>query len=100
MELAKTFEPHEVERRWYSLWESRGYFAQSANSEKPPYCIQLPPPNVTGTLHMGHAFQQTLMDALMRYHRSPGFNAHWLVSPAPPPPPPQTASNPTLAPHA
>jgi valyl-tRNA synthetase len=79
MELAKTFEPHEVERRWYSLWESRGYFAQSANSEKPPYCIQLPPPNVTGTLHMGHAFQQTLMDALMRYHRMRGFNANWVV---------------------
>ena len=79
MELAKTFEPHEVERRWYSLWESRGYFAHSANSEKPPYCIQLPPPNVTGTLHMGHAFQQTLMDALMRYHRMRGFNANWVV---------------------
>jgi valyl-tRNA synthetase len=79
MELAKTFEPHEVERRWYSLWESRGYFAHSADSEKPPYCIQLPPPNVTGTLHMGHAFQQTLMDALMRYHRMRGFNANWVV---------------------
>ena len=79
MELAKSFDPHEVERRWYSLWESRGYFAHSANSEKPPYCIQLPPPNVTGTLHMGHAFQQTLMDALIRYHRMRGFNANWVV---------------------
>ena len=79
MELAKSFEPHEVERRWYSLWESRGYFAHSAGSEKPPYCIQLPPPNVTGTLHMGHAFQQTLMDALIRYHRMRGFNSNWVV---------------------
>ncbi len=79
MELAKSFDPHEVERRWYSLWESRGYFAHSANSEKSPYCIQLPPPNVTGTLHMGHAFQQTLMDALIRYHRMRGFNANWVV---------------------
>jgi valyl-tRNA synthetase len=79
MELAKSFDPHEVERRWYSLWESRGYFAHSATSEKPPYCIQLPPPNVTGTLHMGHAFQQTLMDALIRYHRMRGFNANWVV---------------------
>jgi valyl-tRNA synthetase len=79
MELAKSFDPHEVERRWYSLWESRGYFAHSENSEKPPYCIQLPPPNVTGTLHMGHAFQQTLMDALIRYHRMRGFNANWVV---------------------
>jgi len=79
MELDKSFDPHEVERRWYSLWESRGYFAHSANSEKPPYCIQLPPPNVTGTLHMGHAFQQTLMDALIRYHRMRGFNTNWVV---------------------
>jgi valyl-tRNA synthetase len=79
MELAKSFDPHEVERRWYSLWESRGYFAHSANSEKPPYCIQLPPPNVTGTLHMGHAFQQTLMDALIRYHRMRGFNTNWVI---------------------
>src|SRR5438552_9970472 len=79
MELDKSFDPHEVERRWYSLWESRGYFAHSADSEKPPYCIQLPPPNVTGTLHMGHAFQQTLMDALIRYRRMRGFNANWVV---------------------
>ncbi len=79
MELDKSFDPHEVERRWYSLWESRGYFAHSASSEEPPYCIQLPPPNVTGTLHMGHAFQQTLMDALIRYHRMRGFNTNWVI---------------------
>jgi valyl-tRNA synthetase len=79
VELAKSFDPHEVESRWYSLWESRGYFRHSSDSQKPPYCIQLPPPNVTGTLHMGHAFQQTLMDALIRYHRMRGFNANWVV---------------------
>jgi len=79
MELAKSFDPHEVEKRWYPIWESAGYFAHSAGSEKPPYCIQLPPPNVTGTLHMGHAFQQTLMDALIRYHRMRGFDANWVV---------------------
>jgi valyl-tRNA synthetase len=79
VELAKSFDPHEVESRWYSLWESRGYFRHSSGSQKPPYCIQLPPPNVTGTLHMGHAFQQTLMDALIRYHRMRGFNANWVV---------------------
>ena len=79
MELAKSFDPHEVESRWYSLWESRGYFQHSPDSQKPPYCIQLPPPNVTGTLHMGHAFQQTLMDTLIRYHRMRGFNANWVV---------------------
>jgi len=79
VELAKTFDSHEVESRWYSLWESRGYFQNSSDPQKPPYCIQLPPPNVTGTLHMGHAFQQTLMDALIRYHRMRAFNANWVV---------------------
>jgi valyl-tRNA synthetase len=79
MELAKTFEPHEVERRWYALWEARGYFAHSQDASKPAYAIQLPPPNVTGTLHMGHAFQQTLMDALIRYHRMRGFDTNWIV---------------------
>jgi len=79
VELAKSFDPHEVESRWYSFWESRGYFRHSPDSQKPPYCIQLPPPNVTGTLHMGHAFQQTLMDTLIRYHRMRGFNANWVV---------------------
>ncbi len=79
MELAKSFDPHEVERRWYSLWESRGYFAHAGDGSARPYCIQLPPPNITGTLHMGHAFQQTLMDALIRYHRMRGFNTNWVV---------------------
>ena len=79
MELEKSFDPHEVERRWYPVWESRGYFAHSESPGKQPYCIQLPPPNVTGTLHMGHAFQQTLMDALIRYHRMRGFSTNWVV---------------------
>ncbi|MCW5621841.1 MAG: valine--tRNA ligase [Burkholderiales bacterium] len=79
MELAKSFEPQEIERRWYPIWESRGYFAANPESSAPAYCIQLPPPNVTGTLHMGHAFQQTLMDALIRYHRMRGFNTNWVV---------------------
>ena len=79
MELAKSFEPHAVEAHWYAKWEQRGYFAHSADHTKPAYCIQLPPPNVTGTLHMGHAFQQTLMDTLVRYHRMRGFNTNWVV---------------------
>ena len=79
MELAKSFEPHVIESYWYPLWESRGYFQHSDDPVKPAYCIQLPPPNVTGTLHMGHAFQQTLMDALIRYHRMRGFNTNWVV---------------------
>jgi valyl-tRNA synthetase len=79
MELAKSFEPREIENRWYPLWESGGYFSASVDRGSPAYCIQLPPPNVTGTLHMGHAFQQTLMDALIRYHRMRGLNTNWIV---------------------
>jgi valyl-tRNA synthetase len=79
MELAKSFEPHAIEAKWYPLWEARGYFKPSYAPGAPAYCIQLPPPNVTGTLHMGHAFQQTLMDVLIRYHRMRGFNTLWQV---------------------
>ena len=79
MSLDKSFEPHSIERRWYAEWEAKGYFAASDGPGKPAYSLQLPPPNVTGTLHMGHAFQQTLMDALIRYHRMRGFNTNWVV---------------------
>ena len=77
MELAKTFEPHAIEDKWYPIWESRGYFKPSWAPGAPPFCIQLPPPNVTGTLHMGHAFQQTIMDVLVRWHRMRGDNTLW-----------------------
>jgi valyl-tRNA synthetase len=76
--LDKNFNPAAIEQAWYRRWESSGYFAHR-NHAQPAYCIQLPPPNVTGTLHMGHAFQQTLMDALIRYHRMRGFNTNWVV---------------------
>ena len=79
MELAKSFEPKDIEQRWYPTWESRGYFEVRGEDKNPAYCIQLPPPNVTGTLHMGHAFQQTLMDALIRYHRMRGFATNWVI---------------------
>jgi valyl-tRNA synthetase len=77
MELAKAFEPHGIESHWYPLWESRGYFKAGFDAAKPSFSIQLPPPNVTGTLHMGHAYQQTLMDILTRYHRMKGYNTLW-----------------------
>ncbi|HZM35810.1 MAG TPA: valine--tRNA ligase [Burkholderiales bacterium] len=76
--LDKSFEPAAVEERWYRRWESAAWFSHR-DHQTPSYCIQLPPPNVTGTLHMGHAFQQTLMDALIRYHRMRGFNTNWVV---------------------
>ena len=78
MELAKSFDPRAVESRWYAEWERRGYFAAGLAPGKPAFCIQLPPPNVTGVLHMGHAFNQTIMDALTRHHRMRGFNTLWL----------------------
>ena len=79
MELAKSFEPHAVEAKWYPLWESRGWFKPSMKPGAPAFCIQLPPPNVTGTLHMGHAFQQTLMDVMVRWHRMRGDDTLWQV---------------------
>ena len=78
MELAKSFEPKDIESRWYPQWEQSGYFKAGLDaSKKENFCIQLPPPNVTGTLHMGHGFNQTLMDALTRYHRMRGDNTLW-----------------------
>ncbi|WP_374326616.1 valine--tRNA ligase [Azonexus sp.] len=78
MELAKAFEPADIERRWYPEWESRNYFAAGVDGSKSDnFCIQLPPPNVTGTLHMGHGFNQTIMDALTRYYRMRGHNTLW-----------------------
>ncbi|ANQ86075.1 valyl-tRNA synthetase [Azoarcus olearius] len=78
MELAKSFEPAAIEARRYPEWESRGYFDAGLDTSNPnAFCILLPPPNVTGTLHMGHGFNQTIMDALTRYHRMRGDNTLW-----------------------
>ena len=77
-ELAKSFEPAAIESRWGPAWEASGAFAPTLDAARPSFCIQLPPPNVTGTLHMGHAFNQTIMDALTRYHRMRGFNTLWV----------------------
>ena len=78
MELAKSFEPSEIEKHWREIWEKCGYFRASLDENKPSFAIQLPPPNVTGTLHMGHAFNQTIMDGLVRYHRMRGYNTAWI----------------------
>ncbi len=77
-ELAKSFEPAAIESRWAPRWEASDIYAPTLDAGKPSFCIQLPPPNVTGTLHMGHAFNQTVMDALTRYHRMRGFNTLWV----------------------
>ena len=75
--MDKNFSPADIEGRWYEHWETNGYFAPS--DEGPPFCIPIPPPNVTGTLHMGHGFQQAIMDALVRYQRMRGHNTLWQV---------------------
>ncbi len=73
--IEKTYDPQSIEKRWYQTWENKGYFAPSGNGE--PYSIMLPPPNVTGSLHMGHGFGFTLMDVLIRYERMSGKNTLW-----------------------
>ena len=77
-ELAKSFEPAAIEARWTAAWQAPGVHAPTLDAARPSFCIQLPPPNVTGTLHMGHAFNQTIMDALTRWHRMRGFNTLWV----------------------
>ena len=77
-ELSKSFNPNEIEEKWYKYWESKGYYAMGSDLKKTrSFSILLPPPNVTGTLHMGHGFNQTLMDTLSRYHRMSGANTLW-----------------------
>ncbi len=73
--MDKTFEPRDIEQYWYQQWESQGYFKPSGEGDS--YCIMIPPPNVTGTLHMGHAFQDTIMDGLIRFQRMRGRNTLW-----------------------
>ena len=77
-ELAKSFDPAAIEAHWGPLWEASGVYEPTLDASKPSFSIQLPPPNVTGTLHMGHAFQHTIMDALVRYHRMKGENTLWV----------------------
>ena len=77
-EIADRYDPTRVEPHWYGVWEERGYFHAEVDSPKKPYCIVIPPPNVTGTLHIGHAFTFTLQDILIRYKRMDGYNALWM----------------------
>ncbi len=79
--MDKTYDPSNIEQRWYQTWEERGYFAPDmspdANQDDSSYCIMIPPPNVTGSLHMGHGFNNTVMDTLVRYHRMKGAKTLW-----------------------
>ena len=77
--MKKNYEPKGIEKKIYDNWESSGFFTAIPDEKKEPFCIMIPPPNVTGTLHMGHGFQNTLMDALIRYKRMSGFDVLWQV---------------------
>ena len=76
--IDKVYDPKQVERKWYSFWMEKGYFTAQAVSKKPPFSMVIPPPNVTGVLHMGHALNNTLQDIMTRYKRMAGFNALWV----------------------
>lgn len=73
--IATTYDPTEIEKKWYKTWEEQGYFKPSGHGES--FCIMIPPPNVTGSLHMGHGFNNAIMDALTRYNRMMGKNTLW-----------------------
>lgn len=75
--MIEQYDPTAIEQKWYQFWESEGFFKPNTDDNAEPYCIMIPPPNVTGTLHMGHAFQDTIMDALIRYHRMLGKKTLW-----------------------
>ena len=76
--LSKVYDPKQVESHWYQVWEDNKYFAATMDPEKPAFSIVMPPPNVTGKLHMGHAIDSTLQDILTRYKRMCGYNTLWL----------------------
>ena len=77
--MKKNFDPSEIESKWYKFWEESGFFKAQPGSKKDPFCIMIPPPNVTGTLHMGHGFQNALIDTLIRYKRMNGYDTLWQV---------------------
>src|SRR3989338_3944963 len=77
-DLPKAYNPHEVEDRIYKSWEEKGYFHAKPNPDKKPYSIVIPPPNITGILHMGHALNNTIQDILIRFKRMQGFETEWM----------------------
>lgn len=78
MEMQKTYNPKDFEDRIYSEWEKSGYFRAETDPDKVPFTIMMPPPNITGQLHMGHAMDATMQDTLIRFKRMQGYSALWL----------------------
>lgn len=78
MSIPKRYDPHKVEETWYRFWEENGYFKAKADPSKRPFSVVIPPPNITGSLHMGHALNNTLQDIIVRFKRMQGFDTLWL----------------------
>ena len=78
MEISSQYNPKGIEEKWYKFWTEKNYFHPENNSKKPPYTIVIPPPNITASLHMGHALNNTIQDIIIRYKRMSGFNCLWL----------------------
>ena len=78
MEMSKTYSPKEFEQRIYEKWEQKGYFKAKPNKDKVPFTIVIPPPNITGQLHMGHALNNSIQDSIIRFKRMQGYEALWL----------------------
>src|SRR6478735_2636024 len=78
MELAKAYDPQDAQKKWLAFWDEKNYFHAEPDPSKTPYSIVIPPPNVTGALHLGHALNNTLQDVLIRYHRARGDNTLWM----------------------
>jgi valyl-tRNA synthetase len=76
--MDKVYDPHKIEKEWYAFWIKNGFFTADSNASKPPFSIVIPPPNVTGMLHMGHALNNTLQDIIVRFKRMAGFNTLWV----------------------
>src|SRR6201987_4695410 len=77
-DLPKQYDPHEAQKRWRKFWDERNFFHSEPAPNRKPFCIVIPPPNVTGALHLGHALNNTLQDVLIRWRRMQGYNALWL----------------------
>ena len=76
--IPKVYDPQSFEKKWYEFWEKNKFFHAEVDKSKKPYSMVIPPPNVTGQLHMGHALDNTLQDILIRYHRMQGYNTVWI----------------------
>ena len=77
-DIPKTYAPHDIEEKWYKFWRDKDYFHAADTSDKPPYSVVIPPPNITGSLHIGHALNNTLQDTLIRWRRMQGYNTLWM----------------------